>query len=153
MADVAIERRAPECAGEMGRKPGPAGAPLPERIVSALLRYGVVISLAFVLAGGLWLLASAGEGHSLAVDPRSAPAQGTSHPWPTTIGGVLRDALAGDPDALILLGLLLLIATPVLRVVVSVLLFLAEGDRVYAGITLFVLGVLALSFVLGAAEG
>ncbi|HSC71377.1 MAG TPA: DUF1634 domain-containing protein [Candidatus Methylomirabilis sp.] len=46
--------------------------------------------------------------------------------------------------------MLLLIATPVLRVALSVVFFLAQRDCLYTGITLFVLAVLLLSFFTGA---
>jgi len=50
------------------------------------------------------------------------------------------------------LGLLLLIATPVLRVAVSIVAFVQQGDRLFTLITAVVLGILLLSFALGAAE-
>jgi uncharacterized membrane protein len=45
--------------------------------------------------------------------------------------------------------MLLLIATPVVRVALSVFFFLAQRDWLYVGITLFVLGVLLLSLFSG----
>ena len=56
-----------------------------------------------------------------------------------------RQAQVGEPDAVISLGLLLLIATPIMRVAASVLLFLAQRDYRYVAITLFVLAVLLIS--------
>ena len=49
-------------------------------------------------------------------------------------------------------GLLLLIATPVVRVAVSILGFVYERDWRYILITSIVLGLLILSFALGRAE-
>jgi uncharacterized membrane protein len=46
-------------------------------------------------------------------------------------------------------GLLLLILTPILRVAVSVLMFLLERDRPFVLITAAVLAALVLSFLLG----
>jgi uncharacterized membrane protein len=60
---------------------------------------------------------------------------------------VARGAAAGRPFALIAVGLLLLIATPVVRVALSVAFFAAQRDWRYVAITLFVLAVLAGSFV------
>ncbi len=48
-----------------------------------------------------------------------------------------------------MLGLLLLIATPVMRVALSALLFFRRRDRVFAGITMVVLALLLLSLLLG----
>jgi uncharacterized membrane protein len=50
-------------------------------------------------------------------------------------------------------GLLLLIATPVLRVAVSVLAFVYQRDRTFVIITSVVLTLLLASFVLGKAGG
>ena len=52
-----------------------------------------------------------------------------------------------------MVGLMLLIATPVARVAVSILGFVYEHDRRYVIITSIVLALLILSFVLGKAEG
>jgi uncharacterized membrane protein len=54
-------------------------------------------------------------------------------------------------QAIVVLGLLMLIATPVVRVAVSVLLFLEEGDLTYVAITTTVLVLLVLSFLIGGA--
>lgn len=58
-------------------------------------------------------------------------------------------AVAGKAYAIIALGMLLLIATPVARVGLSVLFFPTRRDRLYVGITLLVLAVLLLSFWIG----
>ena len=50
------------------------------------------------------------------------------------------------------LGLLLLIATPILRVAVSLVGFALERDRTYAVISAGVLIVLLISFLLGRVE-
>jgi len=47
---------------------------------------------------------------------------------------------------------MLLIATPVARVAVSVVVFLLQRDWIFVGITLVVLAVLLLSFWLGTGE-
>jgi uncharacterized membrane protein len=53
----------------------------------------------------------------------------------------------------VLLGLLMLIATPVMRVAASIFAFVYEHDYVYVTITAIVLALLLLSFVLGKAGG
>jgi uncharacterized membrane protein len=62
---------------------------------------------------------------------------------------VVREAVAGKPYAIIGFGMLLLIATPVIRVALSVVFFLVQRDWLYVAITLFVLAVLLLSLVAG----
>jgi uncharacterized membrane protein len=55
----------------------------------------------------------------------------------------------GDPVALVALGLLVLLATPFLRVAVSIVAFALERDWRYVGITALVLAILLASFFLG----
>ena len=68
----------------------------------------------------------------------------------------LRDVVAGvrglRGQALVTVGLLLLIATPVVRVGVSILAFFYQRDRIFTLITTVVLCLLLLSFVLGKVE-
>jgi len=59
----------------------------------------------------------------------------------------------GDPLAIIALGLIFLLITPVLRVAVSVLAFAAARDLLYVAITLLVLLILISSFLLGLGGG
>lgn len=54
-----------------------------------------------------------------------------------------------DPYAIMLLGIFVLILTPVLRVVSSIILFAKEKDKMYVVITSFVLIVLICSFCVG----
>ncbi len=53
----------------------------------------------------------------------------------------------GDGRAIIDIGLLLLIATPVMRVVFSMVAFALEKDRLYVALTLIVLVILLLSLL------
>jgi uncharacterized membrane protein len=65
------------------------------------------------------------------------------------IGDVLSRAVALRPSGFLGLGLLILIATPILRVIGSIGAFLYERDWRFAGMTTLVLAVLAASLVLG----
>lgn len=69
--------------------------------------------------------------------------------FPHSPGAVWAGLIGLHPQAFITLGLLLLIATPVLRVAVSVVAFAIERDRLYVVITLLVLAILIASFILG----
>lgn len=62
---------------------------------------------------------------------------------------VLRGALSGRAEAIIQLGLLLLILTPVARVAFSVAAFAVERDVMYVVMTLIVLAVLLYSLLGG----
>jgi uncharacterized membrane protein len=61
------------------------------------------------------------------------------------VHGIIHTALTGDSRAIMQLGLLLLIATPIIRVMFSVAAFSIEGDRMYVCFTLLVLTVLLYS--------
>ena len=59
----------------------------------------------------------------------------------------MRNAVALNGRGIIQLGLLFLIATPVARVIFSILGFAAERDRMYVVFTVIVLAVLLFSLV------
>ncbi len=121
-----------------------------ELLISTLLRTGVIASLSLVVIGALLgALRHGGDMASPAALHRmTTPGADFPHTWRAVGAGLLH--LQGQ--AIIALGLLLLIATPVMRVAVSVFAFRAEGDKLYTRITLVVLFFLLLSFVLGRAE-
>jgi uncharacterized membrane protein len=58
------------------------------------------------------------------------------------VGAALRAALTGDPRAIIQLGLVLLIGTPVARVALTLVAFVIQRDRLYVLLTTVVLALL-----------
>lgn len=104
-----------------------------ELIVGNLLRAGVILAATVVLAGGAWYLASHGGAVANYHNFR-----GTHEPMPWTQG-------LTPPLVTIQIGLLLLIATPVARVVFCIVAFALEHDRMYVVFTLVVLAILAYS--------
>jgi uncharacterized membrane protein len=66
---------------------------------------------------------------------------------------VVRGIQHSQGRAIVTLGLLLLVATPVLRVAVSVIAFVYQRDRTFVVITSVVLLLLITSFMLGKAGG
>ena len=58
-------------------------------------------------------------------------------------------ALAGSGAAIVQFGVVVLIATPVLRVAFTLVAFLHERDRLYTGVTALVLAILLFSFFAG----
>jgi uncharacterized membrane protein len=68
---------------------------------------------------------------------------------PPALGELLRRGLAGDGVALLDLGLLTLMGTPVLRVAVLAVGWWWEGDRRFASVALAVLALLCFSFAIG----
>ncbi len=65
------------------------------------------------------------------------------------LGQVLQSVLALRPSGFMALGLLTLLATPILRVIGSVFAFLYERDWRFAGITFVVLVIVTTSILLG----
>ena len=107
-----------------------------DKTLGQLLRGGVVISATVVLIGGIIFLAKHGDSH---------PDYHQFHGEPEiyrSISGILRSTLSLSGRAIIQLGLLLLIATPVARVVWSVFAFAHARDKVYVGATSLVLALL-----------
>ena len=110
-----------------------------DRVIGTLLQAGVLAAAAVVLAGGVWLLVGAGH---------RTPAYGRFRGEPPDLrsaGGVVASLTHSRPEIVIQFGLLLLIATPVARVVFSLAAFALERDWTYVVITLIVLVVLAYS--------
>lgn len=115
-------------------------------IVSKVLRYGVVISSAVILAGTLLLLASNGlspAGHFLSYNPSQVPHGAFSVSFAALANGLL----TLSPFSVIELGVLMLLATPVSRVAFSIFLFAAERNRMYVYVTLGVLTLLLFSMI------
>jgi uncharacterized membrane protein len=111
-----------------------------EVIVGTLLRYGVMTASAIVLLGGLYFLFQ----HGQAPVPSYHRFFGESIGY-TTFSGILHGAFAFQAKAIIQLGVMVLIATPILRILFSLIGFTIEKDRLYIVITLVVLCVIMLS--------
>jgi uncharacterized membrane protein len=115
-----------------------------DHILARILRAGVILAAATVLAGGILYLAQNGRADARPTKLwHGEPAQLRSVP------GILGAAAQLHSLGIIQLGLLLLVATPVARVVASVIVFALERDLLYVFITLFVLCVLLYSLIAG----
>src|SRR5207244_5762039 len=112
-----------------------------ERMVSVLLRTGVLVSGAVVLAGGIYYLLRHG---------REAVDHHTFHSQPSIdriASEIIKGAIALRARSIIQLGVLLLIATPIARVALSLVGFALERDRTYVVITAIVLAILLFSLI------
>jgi uncharacterized membrane protein YfcA/uncharacterized membrane protein len=103
-----------------------------------ILQGGVLLSAAVIVLGVLLLPLRPGG-----FSPERVLA------FPATLNQVMTGLLVLRPQAVITLGLLLLIATPVIRVAASVLVFAFERDRKFVLITLIVLVILLGSLFFG----
>ena len=109
-------------------------------VISRVLRFGVVISAAIIIVGLLLLIAANGSSDAtplLDFNLRQAP----------TLGSFLSGLASLQPYSVIELGAIVLIATPVSRVLISIFLFAAQKDRLYTMITLTVLALLLFSML------
>jgi uncharacterized membrane protein len=125
-----------------------------ELMISYALRAGVLLSAAVILAGILKFALTQDTGYARVLphhlqDILTFHQQSGPGFFPTSLQAIITGAAAGKPYAIIGLGMLLLILTPIVRVALSVFFFLAQRDWLYVGITLFVLAVLAFSLFSG----
>ena len=114
-----------------------------DSVLASVLRGGVLTAAAVVAYGGIALLIR----HGL-----ERPSYHVFHGEPgvlRSVRGVLGDAAHFDARGVIQLGLLLLIATPIGRVVFSVVGFARQRDWLYVGITIVVLSLLLYSLISG----
>jgi uncharacterized membrane protein len=110
-----------------------------EVVIGNLLRAGVIASAIIVFLAGILFVT---QHHADTVHYATFQMERSDL---RTITGVFRSARALRPDAIIQLGLLLLIATPVARVALAALGFYLERDRVYLVVSLIVLSILLFS--------
>lgn len=110
-----------------------------ERIVSFVLRGGVLAAAAVTAAGGAMYLARHG---GEPVDYRVFNGEPASL---RSFAGIAHGAVGGRSEWIIAAGLLLLIATPIARVAVLLGLFTRERDRLYMTVSAIVLAVLLMS--------
>jgi len=112
-----------------------------EIIMGRLLQVGVLLaSFVMVLGGFLYMRAHHGETPNYRVFS-SEPLR-LRH-----FGGVAEGIKSGDPGAIIQLAVLLLIATPVARVIFALFAFLIERDKLFVLISSIVLAVLLYGFL------
>ena len=116
-----------------------------EQFIGRLLQIGVLIAAGVTIVGGGLLLLQHGA---------AAPAFSVFHGEPirlTSLNGIFRGALAMQSDAIVQLGLVLLIATPVARVAFTLAAFVLQKDRTYVVITALVLVLLLYGLLYGSA--
>lgn len=116
-----------------------------EQMIGRLLQVGVLVAATMVLIGGVMLLVQHGSRpvEFATFSTAASPLQG--------LAGIFRGALALDSMAIVQLGLVLLIATPVMRVALTLVAFALQRDRLYILLTTVVLGLLLYGLVWGRA--
>lgn len=104
-----------------------------EQLVGRLLQVGVLLATVVVLAGGAMLIAAHGGS---VVDFRAFRGESSTL---RSVSAAARGASTLDPRGMVQLGLVLLIATPVARVALTLIAFLIQRDRLYVALTAIVL--------------
>jgi uncharacterized membrane protein len=109
-----------------------------DRVIGRLLTIGTYASILLLAIGSVLMFASR-------IDPLAgAP--------PFEPGLIVDDITHLRPAGFMWLGLLVLLATPILRVIVSFFGYAARGERTMAVVAVLILVVIAGSIVLGSAE-
>lgn len=110
-------------------------------VLAYVLRIGVMVAALVVSCGGIVFLYRHGLERPSYHVFRGEPGDFTS------VRGIVAEARQLSGRGLVQLGLLLLVATPIARVVLSVVGFLLQRDWLYVAITMIVLMLLAYSLL------
>ncbi len=121
-----------------------------ELVISIILRTGVIISFLLVAAGLALTLAQHPDWArgSVPIGEFLAHHGSGFHRWGDVAAGLAK----GDGRAVAMLGLLILVSTPITRVAVSIGLFAYLHDRPFVWITFLVFVLLMVSVFIGHAE-
>lgn len=120
-----------------------------ELFLGKFLRFGVMLSCTVTLLGGLFYICQ-----KKGVLPDYSPTS-DDLPFPgvkeelRSFSSIWQGILELDGASIIQFGVIILIATPVLRVAISAIAFLIEKDYMYVVITLIVLGIILMNMLLG----
>ena len=106
-----------------------------EASIGLILRTGVIAAAALLTVAQPWIVAQGG----------STRGSGGS------VGEALRRLPALDPRGLAALGVIILVATPILQLVASAFLFWRKHDRLYLAFTVLVCVIIAIGTLLAAA--
>jgi uncharacterized membrane protein len=115
-----------------------------EQVIGNLLRIGILISAVVVFVGGVLYLAQ--EGQRPMTEHNGFHQEANQKLQPLRI---LSDAMHGSSEGIIGLGLLMLILTPIARVLFCVIAFALQRDRNYVLISLLVFLILVYSLFSG----
>jgi uncharacterized membrane protein len=113
-----------------------------ELAMGRMLQIGVTVAALVVLAGGIFYLRQFG-----AAQPDYRHFHGAPEGL-VSVHGILSGLMHFDAQSVIAFGILLLIATPICRVIFGVVGFALLRDRFYAAVSIVVLAILLFSFFL-----
>jgi uncharacterized membrane protein len=139
-------------------EPTPRHAPTTEQdqrlevAIAMLLRIGVVIAAVLVAIGGVLALRhpeAPVPNYRVFIAPGDTSSAGAAGIALQSITGIFYQLRSGSGASIIALGLLVLIATPIARVIFAIIGFARERDMLYTVISLVVLAILAFSLLHG----
>lgn len=114
-----------------------------QKFISFILIAGLVVSTVLVIYGGILYLAKSGNSqpyyHTFKTEPSDLK----------TVKGIIGLLHSGNPKGIMQTGLLILMLTPVARVIFALLAFAHERDYTYVIVAGIVLGVLCFSIIAG----
>ena len=117
-------------------------------IIGNVLRYGVIISFILISTGSALLFLENNTGYYPIENAEQLFAR--QNRFLIGLVPLVQGVVAGKPYAIIDLGLLVLLATPIARVFISIFLFSFEKRYIFVAITVTVLAILLSStFMLG----
>lgn len=116
-----------------------------EQLIGQVLRYGVLISGSVAIIGGILYLFQMGSGMPHYTKFNGEPARYTS------FKGIFEGLKRGSATEIIQFGVVILIATPIIRIIFSLISFMFEKDKLYIIITFIVLSIIMFSMFGGLA--
>jgi len=114
-----------------------------QSVIGWILRAGVLISMSVVFIGGVLYLYRHGQSHVDYSTFKGVP------DFVQSASGIINGIFTLRGRAIIQAGIILLIATPIIRVVFSAIGFVLEKDYLYLCITLLVLLIILASMLSG----
>jgi len=113
-------------------------------IIGNLLRYGVWISLSVAFMGGIIYLLN----HGNELENYSTFYENDTNIFKVVIN-IYNGVVQGQGESIILLGIILLFITPILRLLISLIVFYFEKDYLYVFITMIVILIIGTSIFFG----
>lgn len=114
-----------------------------QAVIGWILRAGVLVSMSVIFIGGVIYLYRHGQTHVDYSKFVGVP------DFVNNPGGIVHGIFTLRGRAIIQAGVILLIATPVIRVLFSAIGFIMEKDYLYTGITILVLLIILASMISG----
>lgn len=114
-----------------------------QALVASILRIGVLTSICLALMGFTSLFISEGIGYGLSTQFLEF------NPQPFSCSSFITGFTYLHYSSFLLLGIIVLILTPILRVVFAIIGFKMQGDRLYVRVGLIVLCIIVASIIYG----